>query len=275
MGGMMKFKKENTAKWNVGFLLITVFLFSELSFPNIVRSSQDMVEVPAGEFTMGLDENELQAIVDELGGIIKYHFNATPKHKVNLPTFYIDKFEVTNEEYKKFVDATKHAPPEEGWEDGNYPSKAGKKPVVFINWNDAKAFCEWKGKRLPTEAEWEKAARGNDGRLFPWGKRYKRKKYANTNKERKRGTTNVGSFKQGVSPSGCFDMAGNVWEWTASFYKPYPGNSHDDEFYGEERYVVRGGSFLNPPYDVLTTNRSKFTPVSADENIGFRCAKSP
>jgi len=237
-------------------------------------TSSDMVLVAGGEFQMGLDEKDLPAIVDDLGGMVKYHFNATPKHTVNLAAFFIDKTEVTNEEYKKFVDATSHQPPEEGWEDGKYPKRAGKKPVVFINWNDAKAFCEWKGKRLPTEAEWEKAARGADGRLFPWGNKFQRKN-AITNKARKRSPIDVGKTSRGKSPFGCFDMAGNVWEWTSSYYLPYPGNNHEDEFYGNARYVIRGGSFLDFPYDALTTVRSKFTPVTTDENVGFRCAKTP
>lgn len=228
--------------------------------------------IPAGEFQMGLNDSDLTPIVDDLGGTEKYHFNATPKHTVNLPDFYMDNTEVTNEEYKKFMDAAGHNPPEEGWDGGNFPKKAARKPVVYVNLEDAKAFCKWKGKRLPSEEEWEKAARGADGRLFPWGKRFGRKS-AITNKARKNAPEDVGRAK-GESPYGCKDMAGNVWEWTTSYYLPYEGNAHEDEFYGKERNVIRGGSFLDFPYDALTTVRSKFTPVTTDENLGFRCAKS-
>ncbi len=233
-----------------------------------------MVLVPAGEFTMGIDEARLEKIVGTLGGMVKYHDSATPAHKVNVDAVYIDKYEVTNDEYKKFIAATGAAIPL-SWEDagGDMPRGKGKHPVVYVNWENAVAYCEWVGKRLPTEAEWEKAARGADGRLFPWGNKFSRKKL-NFEKSRKRGTTKVGSYPKGVSPYGCYDMAGNVWEWTADNYLPYPGNKHEDEFYGKERYVLRGGSFMDAKYDALTTMRSKFTPITDDENVGFRCAKS-
>jgi formylglycine-generating enzyme required for sulfatase activity len=234
----------------------------------------DMVLVPAGEFTMGIDEARIGKIVGQLGGMAKYYYNATPAHKVNVGAFYIDKYEVTNEEYKKFVTATGRQIPLH-WEDagGDIPSGKEKHPVVYVSWEDAAAYCKWAGKRLPSEAEWEKAARGTDGRLFPWGDKFSRKKL-NFEKSRKHGTVKVGSYPKGVSPYGCFDMAGNVWEWTADNYLPYPGNKYEDEFYGKERYVLRGGSYLDAKYDALSIVRSKFTPVTDDENVGFRCAKS-
>jgi iron(II)-dependent oxidoreductase len=240
---------------------------AEEKYPN-------MVLVPAGEFTMGLDEAQVKKVVDLLGGMVKYHDSSTPAHKVKLDAFYIDKYEVTNEEYKKFVEAKGHRIPLH-WEDagGDIPQGKEKHPVVYVSWEDAVAYCEWAGKRLPTEAEWEKAARGTDGRFFPWGNKFSRKK-ANFEKSRKNDTTKVGSYPKGVSPYGCYDMAGNVWEWTADNYLPYPGNKYEDEFYGKERYVLRGGSYLDAKYDLLTTTRSKFTPVTDDENVGFRCAKS-
>ena len=233
-----------------------------------------MVLVPAGEFTMGLNEDRVKKMVESLGGMVKYHDSSNPAHKVNVDAFYIDKYEVTNADYKKFVAATKHRIPLH-WEDagGDIPTGKEKHPVVYATWEDAVAYCEWAGKRLPTEAEWEKAARGTDGRLFPWGDKFSRKAL-NYDKSRKNDTTKVGNYSKGVSPYGCFDMAGNVWEWTADNYLPYPNNKYEDEFYGKERYVLRGGSYLDAKYDAVSTMRSKFTPVTDDENVGFRCAKA-
>jgi formylglycine-generating enzyme required for sulfatase activity len=238
------------------------------------EEKSDMVLVPAGEFDMGLTDDQVQNIVDSLGAMAKYLDNATPAHKVNVDAFYIDKYEVTNKDYKKFVEATGHKIPLH-WEDagGDIPKGKEKHPVVYVSWEDAVAYCEWVNKRLPTEPEWEKAARGTDARLFPWGDKFE-KKNLNYEKSRKNGTTPVGSYKAGISPYGCFDMAGNVWEWTADNYLPYPNNKYPDEFYGKERYVLRGGSFLDADYDNTTVMRSKFTQVSDDENLGFRCAKS-
>ncbi len=219
---------------------------------------------------MGVDVGQLPEICEKVGGMVKYIENATPRRKLNLPGYYIDKYEVTNEQYKKFIDAAGHTPPEY-WGGKNFPAGKGRHPVVFVTWKDANAYAKWAGKRLPTEAEWEKAARGADGRIFPWGKKYKRK-YANTDEARKGSTTPVGSYEKGKSPYGLYDMAGNVWEWTADYYLPYPGCTYENEFFGKERYVIRGGSFLDLKYDALTIVRSKFTPVTDDENVGFRCA---
>ncbi len=256
------------------FVLAVCLLIFSLSPAAAEDVPADMVLVPAGEFTMGMDESKLDKIVGTIGGMVKYHDSATPAHTVNVDAFYIDKYEVTNADYKKFIEAI-GAPIPLSWEDagGDMPKGKGKHPVVYVNWENAVAYCEWVGKRLPTEAEWEKAARGTDGRLYPWGNKFSRKKL-NFEKSRKNGTTKVGSYKKGISPYGCFDMAGNVWEWTADNYLPYPGNKHEDEFYGKERYVLRGGSFMDAKYDAVTTMRSKFTPITDDENVGFRCAKS-
>ncbi|MBI5787346.1 MAG: formylglycine-generating enzyme family protein [Candidatus Schekmanbacteria bacterium] len=233
-------------------------------------AESEMVLIPAGEFTQGLNETQI-GVVEELGGSVTQNSNAMPARKVNLPAYYIDKFEVTNEEYKKFLEATKSAAPE-NWENGNFPAGKGKHPVTGVSLEDAKAYAKWAGKRLPTEAEWEKAARGTDGRLFPWGDKYE-KDCANTDEAGKQGTTPVGSFDKGKSPYGVYDLAGNVWEWTSDNYLPYPGSVCKDEFFGNDRFVVRGGSWDDAKNDVVSTLRSKFTPQTTDEILGFRCAK--
>lgn len=258
--------------------ILALFVVSLIVFYYNTAAADDeypgMALVAAGEFSMGLDVDRVKKVVGSLGGMVKYHDSATPAHKVNVDAFYIDKHEITNEAYKKFIEAAEYRIPL-SWEDagGDIPQGKEKYPVIYVSWEDAVAYCEWTGKRLPTEAEWEKAARGTDGRLFPWGNKFSKKKL-NYNKSRKRGTTKVGSYPKGASPYGCLDMAGNVWEWTADNYLPYPGNKYEDEFYGKERYVLRGGSYLDARYDAVATMRSKFTPVTDDENVGFRCAKS-
>lgn len=254
-----------------------------LGFPQTTPAAgntQDMVLVPSGEFTMGLTDDDITDIVEKLGGTEKYHFNATPQHKAQTVGFYIDKFEVTNAQYKEFCDATKREVLPEHWEEGNIPSKKEDHAAVYVTWYDTEAYCRWKGKRLPTEQEWEHAARGSDSRLFPWTLRIppKRKmpKYTNleVGRKSKRDTVKVGKYSSGASPYKAMDMCGNVSEWTASSYLPYPGNQHEDEFYGKERYVIRGGSWYTTPYESTVTFRYKFTPVSSYEDIGFRCVIS-
>ncbi len=261
-------------KKSTGLIFLVVFTLVALTSGARANDKyKDMALVPAGEFTMGLTLEQVQKAVGAMGGMEKYHDNAQPAHTVKVDAFYIDKYEVTNKQYKEFIDATKRTPPE-NWKGNNYPKGSGNEAVIYVSWNDAVAYAAWKGKRLPTEAEWEKAARGTDGRIFPWGNKFKRKR-ALVDKPNKGKPGPVGKYKKGVSPYGLFDMAGNVWEWTASNYLPYPGNKYPDEFYGNERYVVRGGSWYTDKFDAMTTFRDKFTPVSSYEDVGFRCAVSP
>lgn len=223
--------------------------------------SDDMAYIPAGEFTMGTNE---------------WWPKSQPEHKRVLKAFLIDKFEVTNKQYKRFVEAAKRQPPE-NWVKGEFPEGKANHPVVFVNWHDAGDFCKWEGKRLPAEAEWEKAARGTDKRTFPWGNEFDAKK-GNMPQYGKKDTMPVGSFENGKSPYGLYDMAGNVWEWTSDWFKPYPGNTHPDENYGEKYKVVRGGSWYDCTYykcgiSAPTYNRIFFNPLTQNNNFGFRCAK--
>ncbi|HET6370216.1 MAG TPA: formylglycine-generating enzyme family protein [Nitrospiria bacterium] len=238
---------------------------------------QKMIRIPAGSFIMG---NDGRPTTEGPGDL-----DETPKHRASTGAYYIDKYEVTNAHYKRFVDATGHPPPIH-WRNGTYPPGKANHPVVYVSWYDAKTFCEWNGKRLPTEAEWEKAARGTDGRHFPWGNRFDPKR-ANTPqywlsrglKPEDGDTMPVGSFENGKSPFGLYDMAGNVYEWVENWYKPYPGNQYPNPFYGERDKILRGGSW----YDCLSYgcglsapsyNRSRFTPEIRNSGFGFRCAKS-
>ncbi len=242
---------------------------------------QKMILIPAGEFTMG---NNGRGTTDGPGDP-----DETPTHKVHVDAFYMDQYETTNAMYQEFVKTTAHRPPKH-WKGNGHPEGKANHPVVYVDWYDADAFCQWAKKRLPTEEEWEKAARGTDGRIFPWGNTYSSVR-ANTpqywlakgvsedNLGLKGGTLPVGSFENGKSPYGLYDMAGNVYEWTSSWYLPYPANKVWNIHYGNKNKVLRGGSW----YDCLsygcglsapTYNRSRFSPEIRNMGFGFRCAKS-
>jgi len=225
-----------------------------------------MARIPAGEFTMGSDDR----MPDE-----------GPQHKVTLESYWIDLYEVTNAQYKKFIDATNRRSPAH-FRNRTYPSGKADHPVTEVTWYDADAYCAWAGKRLPTDQEWEKAARGTDGRMFPWGNEFDTDK-ANTPqrwaKLKEEGDTMpVGSFPDGVSPYGLYDMSGNVWEWTSSWYKAYPGNTHPSENYGEEYKTLKGGSWWDCSFykcgiSAPVFNRAFFIRGTHNKSFGFRCAK--
>lgn len=220
----------------------------------------EMVEIPGGAVKMGSDADGPEA---------------KPVHQVDVATFTIDKFEVTNADFKKFVDATAYKTDAEKGGDKAWSAFAQGKdnhPVVKVSWNDATAFCKWAGKRLPTEAEWEKAARGTDGRAYPWGNDWDPKKL-NGKDSGIRGTTAVGSYPTGASPFGVDDMAGNVWEWTGSVAEHYPGNSGASKLYGTGLYIVRGGGWFDVKDQVASYYRNSAVPTSANDDLGFRCAK--
>lgn len=233
-----------------------------------------MVRVPAGEFVMGTDQTDTTQQGTEFGTAKPWFLDEHPPHPVSLPTYRIDAYEVTNRQYRAFVDATKASPPPT-WPDGRFPPEQAAWPVTGITWFEADRYCRWAGNRLPTEAEWEKAARGTDGREFPWGNAFDEKK-GNIGST---GLAPVGSFPDGRSPYGAYDMAGNVSEWVADWYQPYPGNTVPNIHYGTQNKVLRGGSW----YDCLSYgcglsspayNRSRFAPEIKNKGFGFRCARS-
>jgi formylglycine-generating enzyme required for sulfatase activity len=230
--------------------------------PTTPPVSDVVVEIPAGPFTMGSDKGDPED---------------APAHQVDLPAFEIDKFEVTNADFGVFVQATNYQTyaEQKGYQTWKDQAGAGKEnhPVVMVTWDDAAAFCQWVGKRLPTEAEWEKAARGQDGRTFPWGNDWDPAK-ANVKETGLRGTAAVGSFGAGASPYGVEDMAGNVWEWTADWYQPYPKNTTPDDYYGEKFRVTRGGGWFDEEAQVRSFNRNAADPAkTANDDLGFRCAR--
>ena len=221
-----------------------------------------MVLVPVGEFTMGSDKGD----DDE-----------KPIHKVFLDNYYIDKFEVSNRHFAKFVKAMLLEPP---WSfaDKDTPIVHADRPVRWVNWWEALGYCLWAGKRLPTEAEWEKAARGSDARIYPWGNDPPSPAHAVFGlKEGTDTVSPVGNRDAGKSPYGVHDMAGNLYEWTLDWYS--------DHYYTELTAInprgplegtakaQRGGSYTNSPYRLRSTFRTKGDPLEHEHNVGFRCAK--
>ncbi|MDF0665087.1 MAG: SUMF1/EgtB/PvdO family nonheme iron enzyme [Nitrospira sp.] len=231
------------------------------------KDGAPMVLIPAGEFWMGSPDSE---------GRKDEH----PRHQIYLDGFYMDKFEVTVARYTEFVRAKNR--PKPGYWDQVDSSKHWNLPVVGVNWDDAKAYCEWAGKRLPTEAEWEKAARGTDGRTYSWGNEGPTARLANfakglTTRAYKEGLAPVDSYEAGNSPYGLHHMAGNVWEWTAdwydeTYYIKSPARNPTGPASGLFR-VVRGGSWSYEPDVLRSAYRHKDLPTSRSDSIGFRCAQ--
>jgi len=225
-----------------------------------------MVLVPAGGFTMGSSVGD----VDE-----------QPAHQIYVDAFFIDKYEVTVGQYEPFQQAMGTNSPTD-WKTMN--QRANKKlPVSNVDWADATAYCKWAGKRLPTEAEWEKAARGTDGRLYPWGNDPPTPLHANYARagSNSHGTlVPVGTFEAGKSPYGIYDMAGNVWEWVSDWYdNDFYKNSPSQNPIGPSRggfKVIRGGSWNSNPRTLRSADRywdpPSFRSLYAP---GFRCAKTP
>jgi formylglycine-generating enzyme required for sulfatase activity len=234
-----------------------------------------MVKIPVGVFKMGSTERGEEK----------------PVHEVFLGEYCMDKYPVTNAQYRKFCDATgRDYPPDPSFSGlPDYLNKNPDYPVVNVSWEDARAYCEWAGKRLPTEAEWEKAARGQDGRKYPWGNAEpdgtqcnyadKRSGFSWADETVDDGfaqTSPVKHYPAGASPYGVMDMAGNIWEWcndwyAADYYKKSPVEDPKGPDSGSYR-VLRGGSWFNFPVGLRCAFRHRFLPSYRDGGIGFRCA---
>ncbi|MBN1932718.1 MAG: SUMF1/EgtB/PvdO family nonheme iron enzyme [Desulfobacterales bacterium] len=251
------------------------------STANVGVMEPQLVSIPAGTFLMGSNEDDKNA-----------NDNEKPQHKIELPEYTIGKYPVTNAEYQAFVKDTGHQPPS-GWEGSDYPEDRGDHPVVNVSWHDAVAYCEWLRKktgkqyRLPTEAQWEKAARGTDGRIFPWGNTWDPSRL-NSSESGTGGTSPVGRYSpKGDSPFGASDMAGNVWEWTRSlwgkdwknpaYHYPYnPDDGREDLEAGNQMLrVLRGGSFGSSAAYVRCACRGRDLPDYWHHHIGFRVVLAP
>jgi formylglycine-generating enzyme required for sulfatase activity len=225
-----------------------------------------MAVIPAGEFWMGVDG--MIGLEDE-----------KPRHKVWLDAYSMDLYEVTVARYARFLAATNREPPAY-WETVKL-GEHGDRPVIGVNWDDAGAYCHWAGKRLPTEAEWEKAARGTDERQYPWGNQKPMPDLANYALGARFSYSQVlmpvGTYDKAKSPYGLFDMGGNVWEWTQDWYDgAYYGKSPEKNPTGPEQgqfKVLRGGSWSDMAKYMLTYGRFKLPPSTRNSYTGFRCAK--
>ena len=226
---------------------------------------EGMVALAAGSYTIGRDG------ADPL---------EQPEHRVDLRPFFIDRTEVTNAAYKAFVDATGHKPPS-NWAGTSFPEGRGDFPVTGVTWQDAADFAAWAGKRLPTEAEWEAAARGTDGRIYPWGNGF-RSGVANigvkpdkpTPEQYPAGIRASGSYPEGASPVGAVDMIGNAWEWVSDEIKVYPGNNEStlELEPGVTYRVIRGGAYDGNKVNDATY-RGYLNASLPYPKVGFRCAK--
>ncbi len=236
---------------HLAYLIAPAFLFiaawsmkglTERDVPRAVEVPPGMVYVPGGEFIMG----------SEVGDAYE-----KPRRKVYVDPFFIDIYEVTNEQFAEF-DPTHR-----------YSADRATCPAE-VTWYQADAYARWAGKRLPTEVEWEKACRGTDGRTFPWGEYFDIPMIAWDDGEP------VGKALLSRSPYGCYDMAGNVWEWVSDWYKPYPGNTVASPAYGEKYKVIRGGAAFNDVSFVRCAHRYYVEPDStvSGYHIGFRCVRS-
>jgi formylglycine-generating enzyme required for sulfatase activity len=231
-----------------------------------------MASISGGTVTMGVDKERVDWIMKRIGGKLSDFANAVPSSKVKLKDYKIDKYEVSNVQYQKFVKATKRKAPKH-WNRGKVSIEMENYPVVNVSYSDAVAYCKWKGKRLPTEAEWEYAARGNMEHIFPWGKKF-RDGRANLRESAYRRPTDTGRYAKGVAKfSGCYDMSGNAWEWTSSWYNARPGSNHKDKDYGKSMKVIRGGSFRVDRAQITSVFRGKLAPDTIQDDMGFRCAK--
>ncbi len=265
-------------------ILSFAFMASCTQNPSKAPDVQGMAYVPSGKFVMGsLGEVEGQSKDYGDGAVgIDVGVDELPRHTAKLEKgFYMDRYEVTQAEYKKFVDSTGHRSPDNPthpedpyiWKKNTYPEGISENPVALVNYADALAYCKWNGKRLPAEEEWEKACRGDDGRRWPWGDTFEPTK-ANTRALELVRSSPVGGFPMDVSQYGVYDMAGNLREWTDSWYIPYPGTTLKRETFGEQFRVVRGGSWVHTHLpESRCAARGFVIPDMRHRSLGFRCAK--
>jgi formylglycine-generating enzyme required for sulfatase activity len=242
----------------------------------------DMIRIPEGDFEFRVEGIEIEGFND-IGVDVQYPWEDTPRrfhdHPMHLKSFWIDKYPVTNAQFKKFLDATHYRPQDDfnflrDWQNGKYPDGWDNKPVTWVALEDARAYSAWAGKRLPHEWEWQYAAQGNDGRVYPWGDTWRADAVPVPDKGRTmRGPDSVDAYPQGASPFGVMDLVGNVWQWTEEF--------QDDHTRGG---ILRGGSYYQPqgsiwyfPQAYKLSEHGKLLMMAPSKDrsggLGFRCAQ--
>jgi formylglycine-generating enzyme required for sulfatase activity len=219
---------------------------------NTTQEMDNMILIPGGKFYMGTNQEG----------------DASPGHTVHVDPFYIDRYAVTNIQYAEFVNYTGYES-EGGWKEYFTEGKEDY-PVVGVTYNDAMSYASWKGKRLPTEAEWEKSGRGEDGRLYPWGDEWSDEKLCSKDGGK---LSSVDTYNEGASPYGVMNMLGSTWEWTSDHYGAYPYKHMPVKDSGKE-VVIRGGDFLTELKDCGITIRAAICPDEYVDGVGFRCANS-
>lgn len=281
----------------LGLVLVLLCCRLALEGERPPKNSHDgMVLIHGGAIDMGINADEIprfQQIFDIHN--TQLFQDELPRHAVTVDDFYLDKFPVTNRQFKRFTDANVEWYPDRvrpELDNGNYLkhwasaetfNAHANDPVVNVNWYAAVAYCRWLGKRLPSEAEWEYAARGGQNTIFPWGDEPPDKTRANYSATGLGATSPVGAFS--ANPYGLFDMAGNVWQFLADEWKPYPATAQRNPVAGENRFnegdaylrvktrrVIRGGSFGGAPVNLWVEYRDSHPPNGSREFVGFRCA---
>jgi gamma-glutamyl hercynylcysteine S-oxide synthase len=278
--------KNSSIKKNLFFVFLTVFMAMVIPQKGVAVTlvPENMVLVNAGGFTRGIDNKQIEGFDDE-----------APAKMIYLSSYYIDKFEVSNRDYTEFIKATDHPAP--AYWDHNLLNQP-QQPVTGVNWFDANAYCHWNNKRLPTEAEWEKAARGPAGSTYPWGNilDYSKANFAKGKSGQRDVTASVDAYPEGKSYYGVYNMAGNVFEWVQDWYDsgyyrtgkevknpkgPQLGiafvasKANPKQATTLKKKVIRGGSWFAPAQSITTTHRFWNDPMnnSYGVGLGFRCAR--
>ena len=252
--------------------------------PHLNSLEGDVIYIPAGSFIFGTNKKDTSGNALSFGLPKPWYVDEGPEQNIFLKAFYIDRYEVTNNRYKIYIDDLNAVPPRH-WENNRFPDGQGEFPVVNVTWYDASNFCQWAEKKLPSEKQWEKAARGEKGNEYPWGREFQ-SNYANlSNSPRsKNPISSVGSYPRGATPLGVHDLVGNVWEWIRDNYSPYRGSTYQSKSFSQNLKVLRGqsaesiGHFPEATYlSALkmfsrSTYRESSYPDRAELDVGFRCA---
>ena len=243
------------------------------------RESPEMIRIPGATFTMGSSESDIARLIARYPGMPRDVFAAeSPSRRVTLQRYYMDRYEVTNTQFREFLRANPSwradaspAPASngdylKGWSGVDFPAGQARRPVTYITWYAADAYCRWRGERLPTEAEWEYAAAGGQNGEFPWGDLSPTPASANWSEAGINHPTDVGTYAP--NGYGLYDMAGNVWEFTSDLWPPNPAKP------GPVRYAIRGGSYGGAEVNLRVRYRDSHPAIGAGPHVGFRCAKS-